>query len=383
MTQMRNTLITLFMLIGFALSAQVPALIPYQGVARDGVGQAIANAPIVVRFTIHQADFNGEIEWQELQSLSTNSLGLFSAQLGSSASLANVNWNQGSKFLQVELNLGNGFLEIGTQQMLSVPYALYAQNVAVHVSSVGDTLFVGDGQFVIVPGISDANSPLITGTTTHTCGAAGILNADSSYGTLIDQEGNEYKTIIIGTQEWMAENLNTSIYRNGEVIPKNLSNNAWQNTTQGSWSYYDNDAIHDCPDGKLYNWFACVDSAQLCPTGWHVPSDADWTILTDYLGGLNVAGAKMKTLGNLSSGNGLWTSPNLGATNSSGFSGTPAGYRYMLGYSNYIGNGGLWWSSSEFGAVEAHMRFLNFNLASAGRDQYNKHYGFSVRCVKD
>ncbi len=114
-----------------------------------------------------------------------------------------------------------------------------------------------------------------------------------------------------------------------------------------------------------------------------MPSNADWTILTDYLGGLNVAGAKMKTVGNLSSGNGLWTSPNLGATNSSGFSGTPAGYRYMLGYTNYIGNGALFWSSTEFGAAQAQMRFLNYNLSSAGQDQYNKHYGFSVRCVRD
>jgi hypothetical protein len=90
---MQNNLIALFMLIGFALSTQVSALIPYQVVARDGAGQPIANAPIVVRFTIHQADFNGEIEWQELQSLSTNSMGLFSAQLGRSAALANVYWN--------------------------------------------------------------------------------------------------------------------------------------------------------------------------------------------------------------------------------------------------------------------------------------------------
>jgi uncharacterized protein (TIGR02145 family) len=380
---MRINLISLFMLIGFALSAQVPALIPYQAVARDGAGNALVNTSLSARFSIHDITTDGAIVWQEVQALATNSVGLFSAQLGSNAALEGVNWAQGLKFLQVEFDMGNGYVDLGTQQMMSVPYALYADEVSTRVSSSGDTLFVGQDQFVIVPGISAANTSFITGTTVHTCGASGILNAESSYGTLMDQEGNEYKTIVIGAQEWMAENLNTSIYRNGEVIPTNLNNNTWQNTTEGSWSYYDNDATQACPNGKVYNWFACVDSAQLCPVGWHVPSNADWTILTDYLGGLNVAGAKMKTVGNLTLGNGLWTSPNLGATNSSGFSGTPAGYRYMLGYSNYIGNGALFWSSTEFGAAQAQMRFLNYNLSSAGQDQYNKHYGFSVRCVRD
>jgi uncharacterized protein (TIGR02145 family) len=380
---MRLLLTAIGIIISALVLAQAPDLIPYQAIARDGEGHPLVSTSLIGRFSIHDLALDGAVVWSELQTLNTNALGLFTSQMGSSVPLGNVNWANGPKFLQVELDLGNGFVDLGTQQMLSVPYALHTQRITVNVSSVGDTLFVGNGQFVIVPGISEANSTLITVTTVHTCGASGILNADSSYGVLIDQEGNEYKTIVIGTQEWMAENLNTGIYRNGEVIPTGLSNNAWQNTTAGSWSYYDNDSSFSCPNGKLYNWFACADSAQLCPTGWHVPSDADWTTLTDYLGGLNVAGAKMKMVGNLSQGNGLWTSPNLGATNSSGFSGTPAGYRYMLGSSNYIGNGGLYWSSTEFGAVEAQMRFLNYNLASAGRDQYNKHYGFAVRCVKD
>lgn len=380
---MRLKLLLIFMLMFTAVAAQVPRLIPYQAVARDGSGQALVNASLSARFSIHDVTIDGTVVWQEVQSLTTNSLGLFNARLGSSASLEAVNWANGTKFIQVELDLGNGYVDLGTQQMMSVPFALYARDISTRVSATGDTMFVGHDQFVIIPGISAANSNLVTGTTMHTCGALGILNAASSYGTLIDQEGNEYKTIVIGTQEWMAENLNTSIYRNGEVIPTNLSNNAWQNTTSGSWSYYDNDSTQACPNGKVYNWFACVDSAQLCPAGWHVPSDTDWTILTDYLGGLNVAGAKMKTVGNLTTGDGLWTYPNLGATNSSGFSGTPAGYRHMLGYSNYIDNGALFWSSTGYGAAQAQMRFLNYNFESAGQDQYNKHYGFSVRCVKD
>ncbi len=101
---------------------------------------------------------DGTVVWQELQTLQTNSLGLFTAQLGSVVSLANVNWSNGEKFLQVELDPGNGFVNIGTQQMLSVPYALYAGSVSLHVSLTGDTLSTGGGSFVIIPGISQANN---------------------------------------------------------------------------------------------------------------------------------------------------------------------------------------------------------------------------------
>ena len=180
---MRLLLCPLALLISALLTAQSPTLIPYQALARDGAGQPLVNTSLIGRFSIHDATLDGALVWQELQSLNTNEVGLFTAQLGNTVSLAEVNWAQGAKFMQVELDLGNGFIDLGTQQMLSVPYALYAQNVSARVSAVGDTLFIGNGQFVIVPAISEANNPLITGTTVHTCGASGILNAASLYGT--------------------------------------------------------------------------------------------------------------------------------------------------------------------------------------------------------
>jgi uncharacterized protein (TIGR02145 family) len=336
--------------------------------------------------------------WQELQTVTTSALGLFTAQLGSSVPLAGVNWASGNKFMQVEIDLGQGFVDIGTQQLLSVPYALFsssAQNAEnsgngfSHVSLSGDTLYFQNGEFVIIPGISVANENdggTTTGTTIHTCGAPNVHNPDLTYGSMTDQEGNVYKTIVIGTQEWMAENLNTSIYHNGDVIPTGLSNADWENTIntqQGAWAYYNNDASYACPYGKLYNWYACVDARQLCPLGWHVPTDAEWSVLTSYLGGEGVAGGKMKTTGTIEAATGLWYSPNTGATNSSGFSGAPGGVRSGSGGYVNIGNIGYWWSSSEYVTNLAWGRGSDYDDGDALQSNDYKHVGYSVRCLRD
>jgi uncharacterized protein (TIGR02145 family) len=383
---MRLLLTTLSLLISAMLTAQAPALIPYQAIARDGAGQPLSDATLNARFTIHNESASGTIAWQELQSVNTNSLGLFTSQLGGTSSLATVNWAVGSKYLQVELDLGNGFIEIGTQQMLSVPYALHAGNVRVHASAVGDTLFVGDGSFVIIPGISEANQTTgggTTGTTLHTCGAENIHNAELTYGSMTDQEGNDYKTIVIGTQEWMAENLNTSIYRNGDAIATSLNDAGWQSTMIGAWTHYNSEASYTCPHGKLYNWYACVDTRQLCPSGWHVPTDGEWNTLMDFLGGMDVAGGKMKTTGTLQLANGLWYAPNTGATNSAGFSGAPQGYRYFLGEYDLLGSNVFWWSTDAFLTNNAISWFLSHTESGSFRSDFDKNYGFSVRCLRD
>jgi uncharacterized protein (TIGR02145 family) len=270
-----------------------------------------------------------------------------------------------------------------------VPYALYAGSVSLNISATGDTLFVGNGEFVIIPGISEANpiynggGNTTTGTTLHTCGAANVHNPDLTYGSMTDQEGNVYKTIVIGTQEWMAENLKTSIYRNGDAIPTNLSDSEWAATTSGAWSYYNNDESFACPYGKLYNWFACTDARVLCPVGWHVPTDAEWTVLTDFLGGLGVAGGKMKSTGTIEAESGLWYSPNLESINSSGFSIIPGGSRDYVGDSNYVGTSGLWWSATEAVAGYAWYRNLYYSDGSVGQFNSYEQSGFSVRCLRD
>lgn len=212
----------------------------------------------------------------------------------------------------------------------------------------------------------------------HSCGATNVHNPAKTYGKMTDQQGNVYKTIVIGAQEWMAENLKTTIYRNGNVIDNLSDPSQWSNTETGAWASYNNDNQYDCPYGKLYNWFAVADPRYLCPTGWHVPTDGEWTTLTNYIGGAAVAGGKMKTTGLQ-----YWISPNTDATNESGFSGLPGGYRSSSGDFYNVGNGGYWWSSSEFDASRAWYRFLTYNYDNAYQDRNDNRVGFSVRCLRD
>jgi uncharacterized protein (TIGR02145 family) len=376
---MRLTLTTLALFLSAMLFAQAPALIPYQAIARNAAGEPLASSTLNARFTIHDGTATGTNVWQELQTVSTSALGLFTAQLGSNVSLANVNWANGAKFMQVEIDLGNGFIDMGTQQMLSVPYALHAGSVHLNVSSTGDTLFVGEGSFVIIPGISEANS-FTTGTTLHTCGAPNVHNPDLTYGSMTDQEGNVYKTIVIGTQEWMAENLNTSIYRNGDAIPTNLDDAAWSSTTSGAWAYYNNDASNACPYGKLYNWYACTDTHGLCPVGWHVPSNEEWIQLRVSIGNdVYTAGGKLKSIGTY-----YWNSPNVGAVNESGFSSLPAGVRENFGGFNYLGYSSNYWTGTLNGTT-AYFR-NNVTVNSAIYESYSEgilNGGLTVRCLRD
>jgi uncharacterized protein (TIGR02145 family) len=226
----------------------------------------------------------------------------------------------------------------------------------------------------------------LTAGTTYYLRAFATSAVGTSYGNefsfttlnlLTDIDGNAYDTVVIGTQVWMSKNLRVSKYRNGDPIPTNLNNTDWQNSTSGAYAIYNNTTSNDSIYGKLYNWYAVADPRGLCPVGWHVPSDAEWTILENFLGGSSVAGGKMKSVSP------LWASPNTGATNSSGFSGLPGGYRYDLGTYYYIGDSGFWWSSTQVSTSSAWNRYLYYNNGVVSRDYLTKRNGFSVRCVRD
>lgn len=201
---------------------------------------------------------------------------------------------------------------------------------------------------------------------------------NQTFGEVGDIDGNVYPTVLIGEQWWMAENLKTNTYTNGELIPNVMGVNEWVQLSTGAWCNYDNNVINDSIYGKLYNWYTTVDPRGLCPTNWHVPTEAEWTVLIDYLGGLDLAGGKMRSLD-------FWYAPNTGATNESDFSGLPGSYRadYDGSFQN-IGFNCVWWSSTDNTTTGA----ANYNLHNYDGFAYyyptsNKRSGFSVRCIKD
>jgi uncharacterized protein (TIGR02145 family) len=195
---------------------------------------------------------------------------------------------------------------------------------------------------------------------------------------MTDIDGNQYDVIKIGNQLWMKENLKVSKYRNGEAILTSLVNSAWANTNKGAYAIYNNDNTNNARYGKLYNWYAVNDSRGLCPSGWHIPSESDWSTLISYLGGDLTHGGKLKSIGTS-----YWYSPNSDATNVSGFSALPGGYRDNDGSFYTIRNYAFFWSATEYGNNDAWTRNLDCCSNNLGRSYGNKRNGFSVRCLRD
>ena len=208
--------------------------------------------------------------------------------------------------------------------------------------------------------------------------------------TVTDIDGNTYPVINIGTQAWMAENLRSTRYQNGDTIPNVTSSLIWQDLETGARCYYDDDPIANAAEyGALYNWFAVVDDRNICPQGWHVPTDAEWNIMAVFLD------ATVDTTDNGSytgtdigdqlkeAGTAHWTAPNASATNSSGFRALPGGQRFGTAFHN-VNTDGLWWTSTT-GNTADHAWYRQLLYVSTGikRVTYFKVNGMSCRCVSD
>lgn len=258
---------------------------------------------------------------------------------------------------------------------------------SIRFSAAGDVMEIvfqdGAMQSRSIIAIDSVMFETFAGSTNHFCAASEVHNPLVAYGSMLDQEGSIYKTVAIGTQEWMAENLNTSSFRNGDVVPNITSDTEWGSTADGAWCYMSNGPLNECPYGKLYNWFAAADARNLCPLGWHVPSMADWQVLINYLGGIGsaTAGGNMK-----STGIQFWADPNIDATNSSGFSGLPGGFRYYGGFFFTGNTTAQWWSSSLGSSADptrgGYSSVSNF-FGYVVTDEQLKNFGCSVRCVRD
>ncbi|MBW6501118.1 MAG: hypothetical protein K0B05_06965 [Bacteroidales bacterium] len=205
-----------------------------------------------------------------------------------------------------------------------------------------------------------------------------IFHPGLVYGSIHDTEGNEYKTITIGTMTWMAENLRTTTANDGTPIESISGNSEWNALSTPAFCWPQNDEVYKDLYGALYNWYA-VNTGKLCPEGWHVPTDTEWTNLSTFLGDMGTAAGMLKETETIH-----WQVPNSGATNETGFTALPGGGRdIFIGGFYDPGYAGIWWSSAQNSDLEAWSRLMYYNSARLFRNSYIKKNGYSVRCVKD
>ncbi len=205
-----------------------------------------------------------------------------------------------------------------------------------------------------------------------------------------DIDGNVYKTVRIGDQVWMAENLRVTRYNSGDTISFDLNDTEWENTVIGAYAIHPHDDLPGFSSfeemvsayGKLYNWYA-VETGKLCMDGWRVPGVDDWMKLIDNLGGKEKAGGKLKATGTLQGEDGLWGEPNRGATNETGFSAFPGGSRLSMGRYSNIGKVGIWWCINEDTSNYAWYASTNNSYGNVHLYKLIKNTGFSVRCIRN
>ena len=483
--------------------AQAPQKINFQSVLRNTTGEVVSNSSVSLRISILSGTVTGTIVYSETHAKTTDAGGLMSLQIGggtvSSGVFGNINWGSTSHFIKLEADFsgGSNYVVLGTQELMSVPYALYASKTDTSVlnlasrflplnnkvnivdtstmllayrtalnnkvnivdtstmllayrtalnnkvnivdtsamlskylrkadtaslserintklnSSVidlgihpGDIIYWDENlrKFrILAPGTAGQVLKMSSGTNpvpVWGTDATASVPAFSPCGTTIsDIDGNAYNTVLIGAQCWTKENLRVRRYNNGRSILFDAtggsggSSTTWQNITIGAHTIYANDSTTTPSNrtkyGYLYNWYAAkgiyttgdiqsTDTLNICPSGWHVPTDAEWTTLTTELGGESVAGGKMKSIGTA-----YWNSPNTGATNESGFSALPGGVRNSVGSFFDIRNNAFFWSATELDNSNAWNRYLNYNGGLVYVNYSNKSFGASVRCLRN
>jgi len=208
-------------------------------------------------------------------------------------------------------------------------------------------------------------------------GNAVTFTSSSTDDTITDIDGNVYRTVRIGNQVWMAENLKTTRFNDGTPIPQVTDDSVWDGLETPGYCWYNNDVSNKVTYGGMYNWYA-VNTGRLAPVGWHVPTKGEWLTLINYLGGEDVAGGKLKEIGTSH-----WASPNACATDENGFTALPSGYRGGGGMFWHLGGACFWWSVTEESAEKAWRCSINYSDSYVDVDSQYFTHGWSVRCVKD
>jgi uncharacterized protein (TIGR02145 family) len=405
MKKIFTLLVTVF--FPMVLVAQSPQKMSYQAVIRDASNHLVTTQ-VGMQISILQGTENGTPVYVETHTTTPNINGLVTIMIGagtkvSTGTFADIDWSAGPYYIKTETDPAGGtnYTITGTSQLLSVPYALHTKTVASYTESdpnavllTGDQTITGNKTFT---GTITVPTPVNANDAATKAYVDAILSQLSARGAIVaDVDANIYSTVRIGSQVWMGENLKTTKYKNGTDIPLITDNTAWSNLITPGYCWYSNDAAtYKATFGALYNWYT-VNTGNLCPAGWHVPTDAEWTTLENYLiaNGFNYDGT---TTGNkyakaLASTT-LWSSStNAGAVgntdypvkrNSTGFTGLPGGTRDITGIFGLCGYYGYWWSATESNATNAWSRYLSFIYDYVYRYSFDKKFAFSVRCVKD
>ena len=376
------TLLTILTVVFNNLQAQSPEKMSYQAVVRNANNNLVTNTNVGIKINILQGSATGTPVYTETQTPITNNNGLLTIEIGGQTGFSTINWANGPFFIETKIDPtgGDNYTITGVSEILSVPYAFYANNVRLNKNDEMLELYINDNDELLAIKIID--DPL------------GEPCTPSS--TVTDYDGNVYNTVQIGNQCWMRENLKVTHYPNGDEIPYIVDNNIWSslddNNTDDAYCFCNNNingeaniygALYTCAAAIGDNWqrdndiLDTIGGQGICPDGWHLPKDTEWTELEDYLGN-NIAGGRMKEVGTTH-----WNNPNNDATNISMFSALPGGYRLFYGYFYTFGNSGFWWSATEYDSGGTYYRYIYNNDSKVHRGYNNKSYGFSVRCIRN
>jgi uncharacterized protein (TIGR02145 family) len=345
-------LITILSMLPLLIMAQAPQGFTYQGVATDNNGFELQNQTISIQASILSSSATGATVWQETHTTSTDTFGLFNVTIGegtstnsgSSATFQEIDWGAASHFMKVEIDVngGSNYVHVGTSQMMSVPYALYAKNSenadnandSIRISPFGDSLII-NGYSIIIPGLS-------------------YQNIAPTFGSVTDYDGNTYSTIDYGgAGEWMTENLRITKFSNGDpinvaIFNYNGGNLSHPSNQTGQYANYFTHSYNDAsgngsPQMFFYNGFAMQDSRNVCPTGWHVPTRSEWIQLIELFGDVdpseswnsihttwNQSGSAVKDIN-------YWSNAITYSTNYSHMSAYPSGLTDAI-HGNYYGH---------------------------------------------
>ena len=405
------------------LQAQAPQGFNYQATVRNSAGDLIVNTNVYFRFNIMQGSQTSLPVFTEIHIAPTDDLGQVNIVIGqgtaTTGTFSELDWSLGSYYLGIELDTSNGYVAMGTTQLLSVPYALYADNSGNSTPTTPNLeTVVAENNSASEQQIKDLQDPTDAqdaGTKAYIDAqiaeaVAGLesqiddLDSNIASGSITDQDGNTYDYLTFcnlwyGDQVWTVENAKMVTYRDGTPIPEVTEDTEWMNLTTGAWCYYDNDPTKP----RLYNWYAVAGihdndpntpNKEFAPEGWHVSSFADIATLEFYLiyNGYNYDGTTLggKTAKAMASTTGWNSSAETGAigndqslNNSSGFNAFPVGYRNYSGSFNHEGYDAFFWSSTESNSDYAWNRYLTYNSSNLYRFNLYKQDGFSVRFVRD